>query len=143
MKKAVIAALIFSGSCKSTESINRFAKSAGTGTAEINRSTLSFGNICRLYDPAALARFTDTSVYARSVHPLVRCGEYKTADSMTDLISQTLLGYFTMLQSVSDKKLLAYNARELVSSLAEAVISHDVEAITVETDQIIRMASNT
>ncbi len=62
---------------------------------------------------------------------------------MTDLISQTLLGYFSMLQSVSDKKLLAYNARELVSSLAEAVISHDVEAITVETDQIIRMASNT
>ena len=56
MKKALIAALIFLGSCKSTESINRFAKSAATGIAEINRSMPFFWQpFASLYDPAALA----------------------------------------------------------------------------------------
>jgi hypothetical protein len=118
MKKVLIASLIFLGSCKSTESINRFAKSASTGTAEINRSTLSFVGICRLYDQVALAQYTDTSLYARSSHPVVHCGEYKQADSLTSLINQTLVNYFSLLQDVSDKKLLAYNARDLVNSLA-------------------------
>jgi hypothetical protein len=119
MKKALIAVLLFSGSCKSTESINRFAKSAGSGTAEISRSTLSFNNICRLYDPASLTRYTDTSLYAKSVHPVIHCGEYKQADSLVDLIKQTLFNYFSMLQAVSDKKLLAYNADELISSMSD------------------------
>jgi hypothetical protein len=119
MKKGLIAGLVFFVSCKSTDSINRFAKSAGSGITEINRSTLSFNNICRLYDPASLGRYTDTTLYAKSVRPVTHCNEYKKADSLTDLINQTLFSYFTMLQAVSDKKLLAYNANELVSSLAD------------------------
>ncbi|HEY4936678.1 MAG TPA: hypothetical protein VII44_08865 [Puia sp.] len=119
MKNALIAGLVFFGSCKSTETINRFAKSASSGTAEISRSTLSFSNICRLYDPAALAGYTDSTLYAKSVHPVIHCKEFKTADSLTDLISQTLVNYFSMLQAVSDKKLIAYNAQELVNSLAD------------------------
>jgi hypothetical protein len=118
MKKAVIAGLIFLGSCKSTESINRFAKSAATGTAEISRSTLSFGAICRLYDQSALSSYTDTSLYAKSGHPAKHCGEFRSADSMVNLINQTLVNYFTLLQKVSDKKLLAYDAGDLVNSLA-------------------------
>lgn len=35
-----------------------------------------------------------------------------------DLINQTLFNYFTMLQAVSDKKLLAYNVDDLVNTLA-------------------------
>jgi hypothetical protein len=118
MKKALIAALVFLASCKSTDSINRFAKSAATGTAEIGRSSLSFNNICRLYDPAALAKYTDTSLYAAYKQPPIHCSEYKKADSLTNLINETLVSYFSLLQSVSDKKLLAYNAGDLVNSLA-------------------------
>jgi hypothetical protein len=119
MKKALIAGLLFFGSCKSTESINRFAKSASFGTTEISRSIPGFNNICRLYDPAALTKYTDTSLYAKSGRPVIHCREYKQADSLTDLINQTLVNYFSLLQSVSDKKLLAYNSRDLVNSLAE------------------------
>ena len=118
MKKAVIASLIFLGSCKSTESINRFAKSAAAGTAEISRSTLSFGSICRLYDQSALASYTDTSLYAKSGHKAKHCEAYRSADSMVNLINLTLVNYFTLLQEVSDKKLLAYDVRDLVNSLA-------------------------
>jgi hypothetical protein len=118
MKKALIAGLVFLGSCKSTESINRFAKSASTGTAEISRSTLSFTEICRLYDQAALARVTDTSLFAQSSHPVFHCGEFKQADSLTGLINKTLVNYFSLLQNVSDKKLLAYDARDQVNTLA-------------------------
>src|SRR5450432_702664 len=119
MKKAILAGLVFLGSCKSTESINRFAKSASTGVAEISRSPLSFSGICRLYSQSALAQYTDTSLYAKSGHPVVPCGEYKLADSLTNLISQTLVSYFTMLRDVSDKKLLAYDARDLINSLTD------------------------
>jgi hypothetical protein len=119
MKKLLIGGLLFLGSCKSTESINRFAKSAGSGVAEISHSITGFSNICRLYDPSVLAKFTDTSLYAGAAGPVLHCGEYKKADSLTDLISQTLYNYFSLLQAVSDKKLLAYNARDLVNSLAE------------------------
>jgi hypothetical protein len=118
MKKELFAVLILSGSCKSTESINGFAKSAGSGMTEINRSILSFSNICRLYDRAAMARYTDTSLYAVAGHPGIHCDEYKRADSLKDLINQTLVSYFILLQAVSDKKLLAYNAKDLVNSLA-------------------------
>ena len=119
MKKLLFASLVFFGSCKSTESINRFAKSATAGTDEISRSALSFSSICRLYDRASLSRYTDTSLYAgSSVQPVLHCAEYKSADSITNLISHTLLNYFSMLQAVSDKKLLAYNARDLVNALA-------------------------
>jgi hypothetical protein len=118
MKKALFAVLILSGSCKSTESINGFAKSAGSGMTEINRTILSFSNICRLYDRAAMTRYTDTSLYAVAGHPGIDCNEYKQADSLKDLINQTLVSYFILLQAVSDKKLLAYNAKDLVNSLA-------------------------
>ena len=118
MKKALFAILVLSGSCKSTESINGFSKSAGSGMTEINRSILSFSNICRLYDRAAMAKFTDTSLYAGAGHPVVHCNDYKQADSLRDLINQTLVNYFSLLQAVSDKKLLAYNAKDLVNSLA-------------------------
>ena len=118
MKKVIIAGLAFLGSCKSTETINQFAKSAGYGTTEISRSTLNFNNICRLYDPTALAKYTDTSVYGKSAQKPVDCKEYETADSITSLISQTLIDYFSLFQAVSDKKLLAYNSRDLINSLA-------------------------
>jgi hypothetical protein len=119
MKKLLLAFLIFCGSCKSTESINRFANSATAGTDEISRSVLSFNRICRLYDPVSLARYTDTSLYGGSpVQPVIHCAEYRSADNLTGLISSTLLNYFSMLQSVSDKKLLAYNAQNLVNALA-------------------------
>jgi hypothetical protein len=119
MKKALIAGLVFFGSCKSTESINRFAKSASTGTAEISRSTLDFSQICRLYDPTVLKKMTDTTLYAKSVHPASHCPEFKMADSLTKLINQTLVNYFSMLGSVSDKKLLAYDAKDMVNALAD------------------------
>lgn len=119
MKKALIAGLVFFGSCKSTESINRFAKSAGSGTAEINNSTLSFNNICRLYDPAALKKLSDTALYGGVARPSDHCKEYKQADSLTRLINQTLVNYFSLLQAVSDKKLISYNAQDLVNSLAD------------------------
>jgi hypothetical protein len=135
MKKALIAGLVIFGSCKSTESINRFAKSAGSGTAEISRSTLRFNNICRLYDAAALARYTDTSLYARSPRPAIPCAEFKTADSITDLISRTLVNYLSLLQSVSDKKLLAYNARDLVNSLA-AIQTRVYPALSLNEEKI-------
>lgn len=118
MKKALIAGLVFLGSCKSTDSINSFAISASSGLAEINRSISGFSNICRFYDPASLAKYVDTSLYASSAQLTIHCMEYKQADSLTDLINLTLVNYFSMLQSVSDKKLLSYNARDLVSSLA-------------------------
>ena len=54
MKKALLAILILSGPCKSTGSINGYAKSTGSGMTEINKSILSFSNICRLYDQAAM-----------------------------------------------------------------------------------------
>ncbi len=135
MKKGLIAGLVFLASCKSTDSINRFAKSASTGMTEINRSTLSFNNICRLYDPASLSRYTDTTVYAKSVHPVLTCSEYKKADSLTDLINQTLFSYFSMLQAVSDKKLLAYNANELVGSLAD-IQSRVYPALSLSSEKI-------
>jgi hypothetical protein len=119
MRKALVAGMLFFASCKSTESINGFAKSASAGTAEISRSVLSFSQICRLYDPAALSLLTDTTLYAKSVHHIPHCPEFRNADSLTNLISQTLVDYFSLLQSVSDKKLLAYNARDLVNSLAD------------------------
>lgn len=119
MKKLLFASLIFFVSCKSTESINRFANSATAGTDEINRSVLSFSKICRLYDRASLTRYTDTSLYGGSTaHPAIHCAEYRSADSLTGLISNALLNYFSMLQAVSDKKLLAYNAQNLVNALA-------------------------
>lgn len=119
MKKLLFAGLVFFVSCKSTESINRFAKSAGSAMVEINRSTPGFNDLCRMSDPAALSERRDTSLYGKAVHPVIRCGEYKKADSLTALINQTLFNYFSMLQAVSDKKLLAYNARDLVNSMAD------------------------
>jgi hypothetical protein len=118
MKKALIAALVFFGSCKSTESISRFAKSAGNGIGEIGLASFDFERFCRLYDPAALAKYTDTSIYGRSPKTIIPCGEYKKADSLTKLINETLVSYFSLLQAVSDKKLLAYDAKDLVNSLA-------------------------
>jgi len=119
MRKLLFAGLAFFVSCKSTESINRFAKSAGSAIVEINRSTPGFNDLCRIYDPVALSRQKDTSLYGKAVHPAIRCGEYKQADSLTGLINQTLANYFSMLQAVSDKKLIAYNARDLVNSVAD------------------------
>jgi hypothetical protein len=40
------------------------------------------------------------------------------ADSLTQVINQTLAAYFSMLQELSDKKLIAYHAEDLVNSLA-------------------------
>ena len=135
MKKVLIAALVFLVSCKSTEYINRFAKSATMGTIEISRASLSFGSICQLYDPAALARFTDTSLYTAAKRPTVQCIEFRKADSLTKLINETLVNYFSLLQSVSDKKLLAYNATDLVNSLA--VIQPQVLPALALTDEKI------
>ena len=135
MKKVLIAALVFLVSCKSTEYINRFAKSATAGTIEIGRSSLSFGSICQLYDPAALTRFTDTGLYAATKRPDLQCIEFRKADSLTKLINETLVNYFSLLQSVSDKKLLAYNAADLVNSLA--VIQPQVLPALALTDEKI------
>ena len=119
MRKLLFAGLAFFVSCKSTESINGFAKSAGSAIVEINRSTPGFNDLCRMYDPVALSRQTDTSLYGKVIHPAIHCGEFKQADSLTGLINQTLANYFSMLQAVSDKKLIAYNARDLVNSVAD------------------------
>ncbi len=119
MKNTLIAAFFFLGSCKSTDSINRFAKSAASGTSELNRSSFGFGQFCKVYDPATLGQLTDTSLYAKATHPVIPCSDYKTSDSLLQIINQTLGNYFFLLQAVSDKKLLAYNARPLVSSLAD------------------------
>ena len=118
MKKLLIASLVIFGSCKSTETISQFAKSTSTGAAEISRATLGFNQICERYDPASLKKFTDTTVYTKSVNAVVHCPDYKKTDSLMDLINQTLFNYFTMLQAVSDKKLLAYNVDDLVNTLA-------------------------
>lgn len=119
MKKTLIAAFLFMGSCKSTDSINRFAKSAGSGISEINRSSFGFESFCKTYEQGPLGQFTDTSLYAKSRLPVNHCAGYKTSDSLLHIINQALGNYFVLLQAVSDKKLLAYNARPLVSSLAD------------------------
>ena len=119
MKKGFIAIFLLIGSCKSTESINRFARSAGSGTAEINRSSFGFETFCREYEQGPLGRLTDTSLYGKSRLPVNHCAEYKTSDSLLRVINRTLGNYFDLLQSASDKKLLAYNARPLISSLAD------------------------
>jgi hypothetical protein len=119
MKKGFIAVFLLVGACKSTESINRFARSAGAGITEINRSNFGFETFCRKYTQAPLGRLTDTSPYGKGRIPVTYCTEYKTSDSLLRVINETLGNYFALLQSVSDKKLLAYNARPLVSSLAD------------------------
>jgi hypothetical protein len=119
MKHTLIGAFLFLASCKSTESINRFAKSATSGVTEIDRGSFGFGKFCKFYDPAALKELTDTSLYAGSSHSASNCKMYKTSDSLLGIINQTLSNYFSLLQAVSDKKLIAYNARPLVSSLAD------------------------
>src|SRR5450631_1868036 len=117
MKKGRIVLLLFFVSCKSTESINRFAKSATTATTVIGRETPSFGSFCRLYNPVALSRYMDTSIIPKGHRNLTNCHIYDQSDSLTDIINQTLVNYFAMLQALSDKKLIAYNANSLVSSL--------------------------
>jgi hypothetical protein len=119
MKKVLIVVFLFLGSCKSTESINRFARSAASGISELNRNSFGFGTFCKLYDPAALEQMADTSRYAQMTHPAAHCGDYKTSDSLVHLLNQALGNYFALLQAVSDKKLLAYNARPLVTALAD------------------------
>ncbi len=118
MKKVFFAWFLLSVSCKSTESINRFAKSATTASSEIGRSKLSFGHLCRLYNPSALALYRDTSLYARGHAASADCRIYDQSDSLVNLISQTLVNYFSLLQAVSDKKLLAYHANDLIASLS-------------------------
>jgi hypothetical protein len=119
MKKALIAVSLFLGSCKPTDSINRFARSADSGTAEINRGSFGFEQFCKVYDPGTLGRLTDTSRYAKDPRPAIHCAAYKTSDSLVRIINQALGNYFSLLQAASDKKLLAYNGRPLVSSLAD------------------------
>jgi hypothetical protein len=119
MNKAIVAAFLFLGSCKSTDSINRFAGSAGSGVTELGRSSFGFGQFCKLYSSGELGLMTDTSLYARSSPPKISCAAYKTSDSLVLIINRTLTDYFSLLQSGSDKKLLSYNARPLVSSLAD------------------------
>ena len=118
MKKWTTVVLLFLLSCKSTDSINQFGKSASAGLREIGRSSPGFGQFCRLYDPAVLKAELDTGLYGRSSHKVIHCPEYRIADSLTNVINQTLVTYFSLLQSVSDNKLLAYNAGDLVNSLA-------------------------
>jgi hypothetical protein len=64
--------LIFFISCKSTKLIDRFTKSAGSGMAEINRSTLGFTNHLKIE-------------------------EYKKAGRLTKLTGQTRIPYFPLL----------------------------------------------
>jgi hypothetical protein len=94
MKKPLIAALVFFGSCKSTDSIKQFAKSAGTGISEINSL------------PAGPA-----------TQPLNYRQKYSEADSLSRLIWYTLINYFRLLQAYSDQKQLPYNTKDLVNSL--------------------------
>ncbi len=119
MKNTLIAAFLFLASCKSVESINRFAKSATSGVTEIDRASFGFGQFCKLYDPATLQELTDTSRFANSSHTAVHCEPFKISDSLVGIINQTLSNYFSLLQAVSDRKLIAYNARPLISSLAD------------------------
>lgn len=119
MKNALIATFLFVASCKSTESINRFARSATSGITEINRGSFGFGEFCKLYEPATLKELTDTSRLAKVSRTAEHCQVFKTSDSLVGIINETLSNYFSLLQTVSDKKLIAYNARPLVSSLAD------------------------
>ncbi len=117
MKKAMYLPLLFLLSCKSTESINRFARSAAAGTRELHAATPGFGDFCRLYSENALRTQTDTSVLASVPHKRVICKEYKATDSLVRVIELGLYQYFSLIQAASDKKLLAYNARDLVAGL--------------------------
>jgi hypothetical protein len=119
MKLGRIVLLLFFVSCKSTESINRFAKSAAAAVTVTGQENPSFGSFCRLYGPDALIRYTDTAVIPKTHRVLANCQIYDQSDSLTDIINQTLEIYFTMLQALSDKKLIAYNANSLVSSLQQ------------------------
>jgi hypothetical protein len=94
MKKALMAAVLFSGSCKSTNSINQFAKSASAGISEISSLRA---------DPAP-----NTS---KSLP------KYQQRDSLSNLVWHTLINYFRLLQTDPDRKLLADNTKGLMNTL--------------------------
>ncbi len=91
MKKALIAALIFLGSCKSTDSIHLFAKSAGAGVNEIS-----------LQVTESPGESVDNS------------RQNKQNDSISYLFWHTLSIYFRLLQNDPDRKLLADSAGHLM-----------------------------
>lgn len=117
MKKLLYLPLLFLLACKSTESINRFARSAASGTRELHAATPGFDDFCRLYSENALRRQTDTSVLTSAPRKRVICKEYNVSDSLVRVIELGLYQYFSLLQAASDKKLLAYNARDLIAGL--------------------------
>jgi hypothetical protein len=119
MKKGIVAAFLILASCKSTESINRFARSAASGISELDQKSFSFGRFCQLYNAESLGSLTDTALYGRIKRPKPECGPEKNSDSLVGIINHTLKDYFSLLQAVSDKKLLSYNAGPLVAALQD------------------------
>jgi hypothetical protein len=89
-----MAAMLFSGSCKSTNSINQFAKSASAGISEISSP---------IAEPAIQS---------------MKNGQInKQADSLSKLVWHTLINYFRLLRTDNDRKLLADTAKDLMNTL--------------------------
>ncbi len=118
MKKAFYLPLLFLLSCKSTESINRFAHSAATATRELHASTPGFADFCRSYSENALRPQTDTALLASTPPRRVICKEYKISDSLVRVIELAVYNYFSALQAATDKKLIAYDAGDLIDGMA-------------------------
>jgi len=154
MKKLLFASMVFLGSCKSTDMINRFAKSAANATAEIGSATFHFEDLYKLYNPETLKYYSSDTLALRPspLKPqkdvmgpagpisekeflLPRSNEYKKADSLVEIINQTLVNYFSLLESVSDKKLLAYNARDLIQALS-GIQQNEISGFSLSEEKI-------
>jgi hypothetical protein len=94
MKKALMAAMIFSGSCKSTNSINQFAKSASAGISVISSP---------IAEPA--------------IQSLKNGQINEKADSLSNLVWRTLINYFRLLRADNDRRILADTAKDLMNTL--------------------------